>query len=109
MPHRYAAGVQIVIVTMANGPNGAAAQTSIWVAAVPRDRALSAVRAQIPAGCHVELSHWYLTQDQVAKLKLRPGEVREFKSTQIDKGLTWTVKGPRRRETSNVLHMRRFR
>jgi hypothetical protein len=84
MPHRYAAGVQIVIVTRMNGPNGAAAQTSIWVAAMPRDQAVSAVRAEVPAGCHVELSRWYLTQDQVAKLKLRPGEVKEFNSAQAD-------------------------
>jgi hypothetical protein len=80
MPHRYAGGVQIVIVTMPKALNEPAARTAIWVAAVPRDQAVSAVKAEVPGGSHVELSDWHLTPGEVAKLKLRPGQVREFSS-----------------------------
>jgi hypothetical protein len=80
MPHRYAGGVNIVVVTMPRAPEDPSAPTAVWVAAVPRDEAVSAVKAEVPAICHVELSDWYLTQDQVAKLKLRPGQVMELGS-----------------------------
>ena len=57
MPHRYAAGgLQIVVVRMPKAADEAAAQTALWVAAVPRDKAVSAVTVEVPAGCHVELS-----------------------------------------------------
>lgn len=75
MPHRYAGGLQIVVVTMPKRANEPAARTAIWVAAVPRDQAVAAVKAEVPAGSHVELSDWYLTSDQAAKLELRPGQV----------------------------------
>jgi hypothetical protein len=80
MPHRYAGGMQIVVVTMPKALNEITAPTTLWIAAVPRDRAVAAVRAEVPVACLVELLERYLTPDQVAKLNLRPGQVREFSS-----------------------------
>jgi hypothetical protein len=59
MPHRYTGGVQIVMVTMPKAPNQPDATTAIWLAAVPRERAIAAVRAEVPGAFLVELSDWY--------------------------------------------------
>jgi hypothetical protein len=47
-----------------------------WVAAVPDAEMLGEVRKRIPADAIAELSNKHLTQEQAAKLKLIPGDVR---------------------------------
>jgi hypothetical protein len=47
-----------------------------WVAAVPRADMLTEVRKRIPPDAIAVLSNQHLSQDQAAKLNLRPGDVR---------------------------------
>jgi hypothetical protein len=47
-----------------------------WVASVPDAEMLAEVRKRIPADAKAELSSQHLTQNQPAKLNLRPGDVR---------------------------------
>jgi hypothetical protein len=47
-----------------------------WVAAVPPTETIAEVRKRIPADANAELSNRQLSQEQVAKLNLRPGDVR---------------------------------
>jgi hypothetical protein len=47
-----------------------------WVAAVPYDDMLGEVRKHIPPDAKAELSNQHLTQEQAAKLNLKPGDVR---------------------------------
>jgi hypothetical protein len=47
-----------------------------WVAAVPYDEMLGEVRKRIPPDAIAELSNKHLSEEQAAKLNLRPGEVR---------------------------------
>jgi hypothetical protein len=47
-----------------------------WVAAVPDVEMLAEVRKRIPPDALAELSNQHLTQEQAAKLNLRPGDVR---------------------------------
>jgi hypothetical protein len=47
-----------------------------WVAAVPVNEMVAQVRKRIPADAIVELSDQQLSQEQAAKLNLRPGDVR---------------------------------
>jgi hypothetical protein len=47
-----------------------------WVAAVPLIETIAEVRKRIPADANAELSNPELSQEQVAKLSLRPGDVR---------------------------------
>jgi hypothetical protein len=47
-----------------------------WVAAVPVKEMVAEVRKRIPADATAELSNDHLSQEQAAKLNLRPGDVR---------------------------------
>jgi hypothetical protein len=47
-----------------------------WVAAVPNAAMLAGVRQRIPEDAIAELSNQHLSQEQAAKLNLRPGDVR---------------------------------
>ena len=47
-----------------------------WVAAVPLEDMLAEVRKRIPADAIAELSNQHLSQEQAAKLNLKPGDVR---------------------------------
>ena len=47
-----------------------------WVAAVPVKEMVAEVRKRIPADAIAELSDQHLSQEQAAKLNLRPGDVR---------------------------------
>ena len=47
-----------------------------WVAAVPLNEMVSEVRKRIPTDAIAELSDQHLSQEQAAKLNLRPGDVR---------------------------------
>ena len=74
-----AAGIQIVRVFMADGV-GDRPTVQFWVAAVPRDAAVAAVQSRLPKGWTAELADRWLTREEVARLNLRPGEVREMTS-----------------------------
>jgi hypothetical protein len=47
-----------------------------WVASVPLEEMVAEVRKHIPPGAKAELSNQHLTQEQAAKLNLKPGDVR---------------------------------
>jgi hypothetical protein len=47
-----------------------------WVAVVPQADMLAEVRRRIPADAVAELSNQYLSQEEAAKLNLKPGDVR---------------------------------
>jgi hypothetical protein len=47
-----------------------------WVAAVPVKEMVAEVRKRIPADAIAELSDQHLSQEQAARLNLRPGDVR---------------------------------
>jgi hypothetical protein len=47
-----------------------------WVASVPVEEMVAEVRKRIPEDAVAELSSQHLSQEQAAKLNLRPGDVR---------------------------------
>ena len=47
-----------------------------WVAAVPVNEMVAEVRKRIPVDAIAQLSDQHLSQEQAAKLNLRPGDVR---------------------------------
>jgi hypothetical protein len=47
-----------------------------WVAVVPQADMLAEVRKRIPPDAIVELSNQRLSEEQAAKLNLKPGDVR---------------------------------
>ena len=52
----------------------------LWVAAAPRHEASAAVQRMLPDGWIAELSNLRLTPEHIARLELRPGEIREMTS-----------------------------
>ena len=52
----------------------------LWVAAAPRNEAAATVQRMLPEGWIAELSNRCLTPEHIARLDLRPGEVREMTS-----------------------------
>jgi hypothetical protein len=65
-------GVTPVIVVSFPGVRG----KQRWVAAVPVVEMVAEVRKRIPEDAIAELSNQHLSQEQAAKLNLRPGDVR---------------------------------
>jgi hypothetical protein len=49
-----------------------------YVAAVPKDQAVKAVRQEIPPTWRAQLLPLELTDSQIAQLKLQPGQVSEL-------------------------------
>lgn len=74
-----AIGIQVVRVFMAEGV-GDRPTVQFWVAAVPRDKAADAVQRVLPEGWTAKLHERRLAPKDVARLNLRPGEVREMTS-----------------------------
>lgn len=72
-----AIGIHVVRVLMDSGV-GDNPTVQLWVAAVPRDQAVEAVQAAIPAGWTAEMTDSTLSKDTVARLGLRAGEVRSL-------------------------------
>jgi hypothetical protein len=72
MANTDAAEIQVVAAT--DGET-----THYWAAAVPRDRAASAVQAMLGAGWTATLTNKLLTPDQVSSLNLRAGDLRELR------------------------------
>ena len=73
-------GIQIVRVYMTDNGIGDKPATQLWVAAVPREQAVAAVKKVIPADWIAELTNQRLSAKHIASLKLRPGDVRELSS-----------------------------
>lgn len=71
-----ATGVHYVVVRHPEA-GGRLSPTRLWVAVLPRDKAVEAVRKQAPEGWQVELASNQPTRDQAAALNLRYGDVRE--------------------------------
>jgi hypothetical protein len=80
MGNTLAGGVQIVRVLMPPLREGDPHVRVLWVAAVGRDEAVAAVKKVIPADCEAELTSEHLPPEEIARLKLRPGDVRELSS-----------------------------
>jgi hypothetical protein len=55
----------------------------LWVAAVPKDRAIEAVLKHVDPGSEVEIATSKLNRQQIGTLNLKPGEVIELR-----KGMT---------------------
>ncbi|UYW26650.1 hypothetical protein OKC48_26025 [Methylorubrum extorquens] len=72
-----AIGVHYVVVRHPEA-EGRLSPTRLWIAVLPREEAVEAVRRQAPEGWQVELAPEQPTLDQVAALNLRFGEVREI-------------------------------
>ena len=73
-------GYQMVIVSM-DGVVAGFTPNQLWIAAVPREEAVAAVQKRIPAFWRAALSDQRLPPKLVGLLQLRPGEVRQLKST----------------------------
>jgi hypothetical protein len=53
--------------------------SEFWVAALPADQAIAAVLSNLPDGAwQVELAEPQLSADELAKLKLQPGQVMAY-------------------------------
>ena len=78
MAQDLAGGIQVVrVIDPTNMVEGRPAKM-LWAAAVARDKAVDAVLAAVPQGCAAELTDQHLPPDHVARLKLRPGDVRKL-------------------------------
>ena len=89
MTNTYVGAVHLVRVLI---PNGARPPTAaLWVAAVARDQAVAAVQKKIPSNWAAEPTDSHLSQVEVEGLKLRPGEVREYKSSPSNAGTSYAV------------------
>ena len=80
MSNTQIGGIQIVRVYMTNNGVSDKPTTQLWVAAVPREQAVAAIKKVIPADWIAELTNQRLSAENIASLKLRPGDVRELSS-----------------------------
>jgi hypothetical protein len=74
----FASDIQLVRVTTDVMVDGIGTQ-KLWAAAVPRQLAVGIVLDAIPEGWTAALSKKRLTPSEMALLKMRPGDVREWK------------------------------
>jgi hypothetical protein len=75
-------GIQVVRVTMTDNLVGDKPAVQLWAAAVSRDEAVVAVKRRINSSWTAELTNQRLSAEQIARLKLRPGDVCELSSGQ---------------------------
>jgi hypothetical protein len=73
MGDEYAGDIYVVAVSKGG-------LTEYWAAAVPREKAVEAVRLQVPPDRLLFLTERRLTLRQVIELKMRPGSVRKLKA-----------------------------
>jgi hypothetical protein len=83
-----AGGIQLVDVTTDIFVDGVA-KKQLWAAAIARDLAVGLVLGAVPEGWTAILATTRLTSGETAKLKMRPGDVREMR------GAPETPRGPR--------------
>jgi hypothetical protein len=95
MTNTYVGAVQLVRVLI---PNGARPRTAaFWLAAVAADQAVAAVQKKIPSNWVAEPTGNHLSQVEIERLKLRPGEVREYTSSPSSAGTPYAVSHAARR------------
>jgi hypothetical protein len=78
MAKSLAGGIQLVDVTTDDFVNGFA-KKQVWAAAIKRDLAVALVLGAVPEGWTAALSNAHLKPEEVALLKMRPGDVRELR------------------------------
>ena len=71
-------GIQLVDVTTDVFANGVA-KKQLWAAAISRDLAVGLVLGAVPEGWTAILATTRLTPDEIEKLKMKSGDVREMK------------------------------
>jgi hypothetical protein len=77
MANTLVGGIQVVVVLIPDATKNIL-KKQYWAAAVPREKAVAAVRKAVPMDWRTELSERHLTPQRLARLKLRPGDVREL-------------------------------
>lgn len=88
MAKSLAGSIQLVDVTTDIFSNGVA-KKQLWVAAIPRALAVGLVLGAVPEGWTAVLATTRLTLDEIEKLKMGPGDVREMR------GASETPRGPK--------------
>jgi glycosyltransferase A (GT-A) superfamily protein (DUF2064 family) len=88
MANSFAGGIQLVDVTTDIFSNGVA-KKQLWAAAISRELAVGLVLGAVPEGWSAILATTRLTPDEMAKLKMSPGDVREMR------GRSETARGTR--------------
>ena len=78
MAHSFGDGIQLVEVTTDELVRGEP-EKQLWAAAARPGLAISLVLAAVPEGWAASLSDVQLKPEEVAALKMQPGEVRELK------------------------------
>lgn len=91
MEKSLAGSIQLVDVTTDIFSNGAA-RKQLWAAAIARELAVGLVLGAVPEGWTAILATTRLTPDEMAKLKMSPGDVREMRGAEPPRG----PKPPRR-------------
>jgi hypothetical protein len=72
MAQTYAGGIHLVLVTADDR------EKQLWVAAAPREEAVTLVLGAVPEGWAAVLLDTRLKPEEVALLKMTPGDVREL-------------------------------
>jgi hypothetical protein len=90
----FASDIQLVRVTTDVIVDGIATK-KLWAAAVPRQLAVGIVLDALPEGWTAALSKKRLTPREMALLKMRPGDVREWKNGDPTAGALRTDKRAR--------------
>jgi hypothetical protein len=77
MGQSFGSGIQLVEVTTDDLVRGQAMK-QVWAAAAGPRQALALVLAEVPEGWSVALSAIQLKPEEIAALKMQPGDVREL-------------------------------
>jgi len=88
MTKSLAGSIQLVDVRTDIFSNGVA-KKQLWAAAIPRNLAVGLVLGAVPEGWTAALATTRLTADEIDKLKMSPGDVREMR------GRSETSRAPR--------------
>jgi hypothetical protein len=75
---KSSAVIQLVDVTTDNFTNGVA-EKQLWAAAISRDLAVGLVLGAVPEGWTAVLATTRLTPNEIEKLRMRRGDVREVR------------------------------
>jgi len=82
MKDQLALGVPVVRVTATDNVVNDVAAFQLWAAAVPREEAVATVMQKLPPNWTAELTDQRLTQEQVRRLNMKLGSVRELSSAE---------------------------
>jgi hypothetical protein len=78
MAIEYVSGVYLVRVAVLGNPEK---PSQLWIAAVPKEQAVEAVRKRLPPGCTAELSEQRVTKALAELMQLQTGEVCELSAS----------------------------